>query len=718
MTSSLDARPSLLLGATFTATPLEEPLRFWLAELGLPHAIEFAPYQQIVSSLIDPNSVYARHHSGLSVVLVRLEDLAADENELQEHVAELVHALKGAAARREAPLLVLLCPDSTRFLETEERQTLAQRARFFLQSELERVGNLVFVAGETVIARYEVTEVDDPLADRAGHVPYRQLFFVGLATQIIRTLVALENRPPKVIAVDCDNTLWTGVCGEDGPADVGVDGGRASLQHVIAAQRERGVLLAITSKNNQRDVEETFDAHPEMPLRWSDFVARRINWSPKSRNLTEIAAELNLGLDSVLLWTTIPKECDEIRRECPQVTTVQLPASSADLPHFLQHLWALDHVQARTAEDGQRSQLYADQSARARFAQEAGGLEEFLAGLRLEVVFAPVTTETMARAAQLTQRTNQMNTTLRRFSEVELSNTLGRSGESAFSISVSDRFGSYGLVGLVIYREQSPETDTFLISGFMLSCRALGRGVEHRMLVHAAEIAQRTGKTNVAIEFVKGSRNQPARDLLESLTDGGHLESGTVSLPTAELVRLKYEPRGKRRTTTAGSEKAMPVAKNSTTVGPAQINYERIARTLDSAAKIAASIAGKRRKRQQAPRRIKALPESKLERSLAEIWCDLLGLEQVGTDEDFFDLGGHSLLAVQLLSRIHRDLHVELPDSVIYAEKLKIQNLARHIELLQLGVEHREDYAQLIAEIESLSDDEVAALLAEEEWRA
>jgi acyl carrier protein len=308
-----------------------------------------------------------------------------------------------------------------------------------------------------------------------------------------------------------------------------------------------------------------------------------------------------------------------------------------------------------------------------------------------------------------------MNTTLRRFSEPELAVALNK-GERAFTVSVSDRFGSYGLAGLVIYHETP---GALVISGFSLSCRALGRGVEHRMLVHAAEIAQRADALNVSIGFAKGPRNQPARDLLTSVAGRELTDTDSITLPTADLVQLTYEPQPRRsperRPGPAVASDTTSAARQKSVVAPVQIDYEKIAKTLDSAAKISAAIAGKRRQRNQAPRRIKARPETKLEQSLAAIWCDLLGLEEVGTEEDFFDLGGHSLLAVQLLSRIHRDLHVELPDSVIYAEKLKIENLARHIELQQLGVERQEDYAQLIAEIESLSDEEVAALLAEEE---
>jgi acyl carrier protein len=144
-------------------------------------------------------------------------------------------------------------------------------------------------------------------------------------------------------------------------------------------------------------------------------------------------------------------------------------------------------------------------------------------------------------------------------------------------------------------------------------------------------------------------------------------------------------------------------------------DYERIARDYQTAAQIAAAVSLRRQERARLARAVSAPPGTPLEEQLAAIWRDLLGVPSVGVDDDFFDLGGHSLLAVQLLSRIHQDLGVELPDSVIYGEKLRIRSMARTIELQQLGVAHQEDYQRLLEEIEALSDEDVALLLAGEE---
>jgi FkbH-like protein len=711
-----DPAPQLLVGASFTATPLEEPLRFWFEELGLPHEVAFAPYQQLLASLIDSTGPYAANRAGANIVLFRLEDLASEPAHLEAHAWELVSTVQQAAARDAVPMLLAMCPDSPRFAETEAHQALARKLRHAIPAAIEGESNLFYVSAEAAIARYEVTEVDDPVAERTGHIPYRESFFAALATQLIRTVTALERAPLKVITVDCDNTLWSGVCGEDGPEHVTVDAGRQALQHALAAQRKRGALLAIASKNNAADVEEAFAAHPDMPLRLTDFSASRINWAAKSDNLAELGAELKLGLDAFALLDDDAKECAEVRRECPQVLTVQLPDDSAQLPRFLEHLWLFDHVGRVTEEDLRRSGNYAAQAARARLEAQSHDLAGFHASLRLEVVFAPVTADTLPRASQLTLRTNQMNTTLRRYHEPDLRLALANQDLEAFTVTVGDRFGSYGLVGLVLYRL---EADALIVTGLLLSCRALGRGVEHRMLAHAAEIAIRQGRPRVVVEFAPGPRNQPAREFLGSLPGAaGKDVRAHVSIAAEALKTLVYVPNSAQQAKTSESPDSAAAPAVSTEI-PTRIirgfDYERIARDYQTAAQIAAAVSLRRQERARLARAVSAPPGTPLEEQLAAIWRDLLAVPNVGVDDDFFDLGGHSLLAVQLLSRIHQDLGVELPDSVIYGEKLRIRSMARTIELQQLGVAHQEDYQRLLEEIEALSDEDVALLLAGEE---
>ena len=189
--------PEILIGATFTATPLEEALRFWAGELSLLHRIIFAPYQQLFQALLDPAGPFATNTRGIDVALLRLEDLAAELPDLERHAEELWDALLGAAARAQVPLLVCVCPDSPLFLESAERRQLATRIRGKIVSRLLTGANIHVLDADSFISRYQVTEVHDALAERAGHVPYSPEFFVALATEIIRTLGAFERKPAK-----------------------------------------------------------------------------------------------------------------------------------------------------------------------------------------------------------------------------------------------------------------------------------------------------------------------------------------------------------------------------------------------------------------------------------------------------------------------------------------------------------------------------------------
>ena len=709
--------PQIAIGATFTAAPLEEPLLFWTGELALSHRVVFAPYQQLFQTLLDATGPFASNSGGANVALFRIDDLAAEGAyaEYEQHADELINALITAAGRDRVPLIVCACPESARFLETKERQELVSRICEQFDKRLKNVPNLYLLSPDSIVSRYQVTEVHDPLSDRAGHIPYHPQFYAALATQIVRHISALERKPVKVIAVDCDNTLWSGVCGEDGPEGVRIDSGRVALQRFLKRQKGVGILLAIASKNNEQDVVDTFSLHPDMVLRWGDFAAHRINWESKSKSLLELSETLNLGLDSFVFIDDDAKECAEVIDELPEVVTLRLPAASNEIARFLEHAWVFDHVRPLTAEDLGRSAMYAEQVERSRFEKQAKDLHDFIAGLQLEVVFAPVTGETLPRVSQLTQRTNQMNTTLERYSELELKRALDE-GTEAFTVTVSDRFGSYGLVGAALFHVQD---DAVVVDSFLLSCRALGRGVEHRVLRHLGEIAIERGKPAIEIATKKGPRNEPVRQLLGGIAPPSKqpFEMGTsLTLDAAYLCGLEYP--SKKAVPEPVIAPAQREAKRPGSKQMSDVPFQQIATELNSASRILAAVDRKRRNALEPRTASGATPQGEIQHKLARIWCDLLAIERVGVDEDFFDLGGHSLLAVQLLSRIQRDIGVDLPDSVIYGDKLRIDNLSRTIELHQLGVSDHDAYNSMLAEIESLSDEEVAALLAEEDQRS
>jgi FkbH-like protein len=644
--SSIDAVATtapLVVSATFTAEPIQHPLDFWIQELKLPYQLEFAPFNQIFQSLLDPGSPFASNHDGVNVVLFRWEDFGS-RDQIEASARELVESIETASQSQRAPLVVVSCAGSPAFLAVPGAAALVERLETDLAEHLGAMGSVQFLATTHQRRWYPVEEYHDANGERLGQIPYTPPYFAALATLLVRRLEAMRRQPHKVIVLDCDNTLWRGVIGEDGPMGVEVSPAFRALQEFVVAKHDAGMLLAICSKNNEDDVEEIFRLRPDMPLRREHIVTWRVNWEPKSVNLRSLAAELDLGLDSFVFIDDNRKECAEVEEQCPEVLTVLLPETEADIPAFLDHLWALDHWRT-TADDRNRTAVYAQKLERGKVEKHATNIAEFIANLQLKIDVQPMRPEHLPRVAQLTQRTNQFNCTTIRRSEADIQHLL-RSGHHCVTVDVSDRFGDYGLVGVVLYRitEQA-----LVVDSFMLSCRALGRGVEHHILRHLGEVAKGAGVARVEVPFAPTAKNTPARSFLESV--GAHVRTETAhgslfSFPVADATEVTYRPDSAVSVPAEGGgrKKAAVTASRRVTA------FTRIARELREPATIAQRALSPAR----APRRVAPddVPKTGLERQLAAMWADMLGVESIGLHDDFFDLGGTSLLAVQLLSRI------------------------------------------------------------------
>lgn len=675
--------PFIAISATFTSEPVSDSLQFWLRELDYNYELRFAPFNQVFQQLLDPASLLCSNRDGVNVLLIRFADWGGD----RENVARLVEAVLSSPAR--CPLLIGICPphDALDAATLKAGLNGATAAHVFDAAELD--------------ALYSVPNPYDADADALGRVPYTPLYFAALGTMIARKLHSLRTTPFKVAALDCDDTLWKGVCGEDGPESVLLDPPRRALQQFMVAQREAGMLLCLASKNNESDVLAAFAAHPEMPLRPEHCVAWKIDWESKASNLAALAAGLNLGLDSFLFIDDNPKECSEVEASCPQVVALPLPANEQEFPDFLSHVWAFDRLHI-TREDAARNELYKEEVQRTQAARGAATLEEFIASLRLEVAIEPAKPGQMARVAQLTQRTNQMNFTTLRRNEAEL-RALIDSGAECLAVHVHDRFGSYGLTGVAIL---TTAAEAIGIDTFLLSCRVLGRGVEHKLMAAIGAIAQQKGRQAVIARFTPTGRNKPALLFLDSISQSpdGPRQSGSdmfFHFASANLSTLQY---------TAAATAAPPRNTTAPQAVRKRANYARIASTLRTPHAILAAINATK----QTERKSVQQPQTDLERQLCAIWADTLHLSTIGPDENFFDLGGHSLLAVQLIARIRRELDVEVSLETVYSGDFTVAELARAIEWKELELAGVDECQALIDEIEQLSDEEVQALLAQE----
>jgi FkbH-like protein len=379
---------------------------------------------------------------------------------------------------------------------------------------------LVLADLEALLRRLGATAALDDRARLLWRAPYRRAFLDGWAQQIARAVCALKGKAKKVLVLDCDNTLWGGVVGEDGLDGIALDPhqhpGRSfhEFQTTVLHLAERGVLLALCSKNNEADVFEVLERHPHGLIKRRHLAAWRIDWQDKASNIAAMAEELNLGLDAFVFVDDNPIECGLVAQMLPAVTVQQVPKKLHELPTLLLQQGLFDTL-GFTAEDRKRAQLYQSESQRKSERSSHGDLEAYLRSLETVATIRRATTAELARVAQLTQKTNQFNLTTQRLSEAELRAMAADPARAVFSLSVRDRFGALGLVGVLIARL---EGDEGRIDNFLMSCRALGRRLELAMAEHCIDALARDWPVRRwQAEFIATAKNAQTADFWPQL---------------------------------------------------------------------------------------------------------------------------------------------------------------------------------------------------------
>jgi FkbH-like protein len=671
----IDSGGTVVVAATFAAEPLEPVLCFWLKTLGLPLTVRFAGYNQVFQELLTPSSDFGSNRSGVNVLLIRLEDYArAQHSEPKEVLArtvrELSEAVAGFVEHSRVPLLIGLLPVSAEATAGWDFSSQALVEELTLQlSALPRVTLL----NPTECSRYAPETCFDPIQDELGHVPFTGEYFAALGSALARKIHALKVPARKVLVLDCDNTLWKGVVGEDGIEGIGLSAGFLALQRFASEQHAQGTLICLCSKNAEQDVLDVFEKRGDMLLKIEHVVAHRINWQSKTENLLALAEELNLGLDSFVFVDDSAVECGQIREALPQVLTLELP-QEPEVESFLRHLWVFDKV-ATTDVDKTRTQLYRDNVARHRFQRQAGNIGDFIRGLNLEIEIDAPKADDWARLSQLTQRTNQFNFTTIRRTEAEL-RALVDQGADCACVRVRDRFGDYGLVGMVVSMSRGED---LWVDTWLLSCRVLGRGVEHAMLRRVGQLAAERGLANVVLELRPTAKNAPARLFADSVASGYKLErEGAVEyrIPRDAALSTEHQPgslHDEQIASAAGESEHSPVLSPAIQVAP----YESITRLASARAVNEAVLAARPRRRRVSA--LRPLAKSELEGRLVPVWEELLGVDGIDVEDDFFELGGTSLLAVALFSRLAKEFDARLPLSTIM-EAPTVRALARRLD--------------------------------------
>jgi FkbH-like protein len=367
-----------------------------------------------------------------------------------------------------------------------------------------------------------------------------------IARELERILDAQVVARKKCLLLDLDNTLWGGVIGEDGLKGIQLsetgEGARyRDFQLRIRELGKMGIILGIVSKNNEADALEVFERHQHMVLRKGDFAAMKINWSAKAQNIAEIAQDLDIGMDSIVVIDDNPVECEAIRTALPEVTVPEFPADTCELTSFFERVYKeCFFTLESTDEDRKRTETYLANAKRAAERTAAPSIDEFLAGLRTKIFLTRARDEDFGRAAQLTQKTNQFNLTTRPYTEQELRALQTTPGAAVFIASVADKYGDNGKVLVSIVRRAAPgtaELDTFL-----MSCRVLGRFIEDQILDHLVKQLRSDGFSRLRVRFIPTRKNAPARTFIERLQGGRLVSDARSGTQTWEFDISKASP--------------------------------------------------------------------------------------------------------------------------------------------------------------------------------
>ena len=566
-----DLQPvNVALLSTFTSEILSPYLIVECARRGLIADLYFAPFNQLEQQVLDSGGPLYRSQPDFVVLATRLEEIAPrlverfvslSADEIENEMAAIHQRLSGLleGLRRSTKATVFLfdfaspirlaagLADST--LERSQ-PSVVQQANDLLAGLCQQYPDVHLFDYSRLVQSTGQDNWQDPKLWYLGRIPLGAEAQLKTGQQLARYIRAASFPPAKCLVVDLDNTLWGGVLGEEGIGGIKLSDDYPGnvykeFQRQILALRDRGILLAIASKNNKADVEEAFAKHPDLVLKLDDFSARQIHWEDKASSLEAIAEELNIGIDSLVFFDDSPVERDWVRSRLPGVTVVDVPETPLEYADALESSEVFDFLTI-SAEDRMRAGMYQSEHGRRQLQKSSVSLEEFLKQLETKATVGRLDRDTLPRVAQLMAKTNQFNLTNRRHTASDLQEMVA-AGAVALWLRVADKYGDNGLVGVGI---AVPEDSTrWTIDSFIMSCRVFGRHVETALLSGLTrEIKERGGSTLVG-EYIPTAKNVMVANLYPDhgfVTVNGSGERwewdlSTGEIPPPDMVTIQFE---------------------------------------------------------------------------------------------------------------------------------------------------------------------------------
>lgn len=513
----------------YTIHPIEPYLKLYLYDSGIKPLITFGNYDNVKQEILDDTS--ALYQQDYDIIVCSLLYFPTDAvyltslNQRDAFIEDIQSTFDLLRKRTNSLILInsLIPPFYSEYgiaptNNNSYHEAIAEINQFICTYVHQNSGRFFLMDWHRYIQLLGEQESIDYRYWYMYKTPFKKAFYSYYASDITRVARALHGLAKKCLILDCDNTLWGGIIGEDGLSGIKLDRhdypGKIfyDFQKTILDLERRGVILTLCSKNNEQDVWEVFEKHPHSLLRREHFAATRINWQNKADNIIDLAQQLNIGLDSCVFIDDSDTECEWVKTSLPELTVLQVPTLLYQYPSLLLKEGLFDTLNINDS-DRVRNRQYQEETQRKEIMKNSNSINDYLESLQLVATIHPVKQNEIARVAQLTQKTNQFNLSTKRYTQQQIENFHNADDSAVYTLSVRDKFGDYGLTGVLIAKQSN---DSGWIDTFLMSCRILSRHLEFIFLEYCLTTLGKQWNIQLwKAEYIKTEKNMQIQDFLK-----------------------------------------------------------------------------------------------------------------------------------------------------------------------------------------------------------
>lgn len=386
-----------------------------------------------------------------------------------------------------------------------------------------KTNNISYVNIDKLFAHIGFKQSIDYRFYHSSKAPYTFAFFKNYVASIESVLLRNTGKLKKAIIFDCDNTLWKGVIGEDGIEGIDMSPNSKCgkfyhlVQRIAVYLSKQGVIVGLCSKNNEQDVLDVLRNHEDMILKEEHIVIKKVNWIDKASNLRAIASDLNIGLDSLIFVDDSNFEINLIKKQVPEIFTIQVPTAISDYPNLiLKNVYTYFNL-VLNSDDAKKTEMYKQQFEREKSKNTFSSIEDYLASLEIELTVRIKDKANIPRIAQLTQKTNQFNLTTYRYTENQVNQFMKDKKHEVYSMFVKDKFGDNGLTGVCITREDEKDPQKVILDTLLMSCRIIGRNIEFVYVSHIIKDLSNKGYQKLTADYIPTNKNAQVMDFYDKI---------------------------------------------------------------------------------------------------------------------------------------------------------------------------------------------------------